>query len=104
MLGQAQLTLRDVINFTKKNNFDVNFLEKVKVSLSYSIAITKRSYLLPFTFCFNCCTVAATGVERRIQVQTGQLLCLAEYPRCNGWRGFPGGQRCALQQRCVPIG
>lgn len=34
MLGQAQLTLRDVINFTKKNNFDVNFLEKVKVSLS----------------------------------------------------------------------
>ena len=68
MLGQAQLTLRDVINFTKKNNFDVNFLEKVKVSLSYSIAVTKHSFLLPFTFCSNCCAVAATRVERRIQV------------------------------------
>lgn len=34
MLGQAQLTLRDVINFTKKNKFDINFLEKIKVNRS----------------------------------------------------------------------
>ena len=34
MLGQAQLTLRDVISFTKKNTFNVNFLEKIKVIIS----------------------------------------------------------------------
>lgn len=33
MLGQAQLNLRDVINFTKRSNFDINFLEKIKVLL-----------------------------------------------------------------------
>lgn len=34
MLGQAQLTLRDVVHFTKKNTFDINFLEKIKVNSS----------------------------------------------------------------------
>ena len=31
MLGQAQLFLRDVANFTKRSVFDVNFVEKIKV-------------------------------------------------------------------------
>jgi hypothetical protein len=31
MLGQAQLFLRDVVEFTKKATFDVNFVEKIKV-------------------------------------------------------------------------
>jgi hypothetical protein len=33
MLGQAQLFLRDVVEFTKKATFDVNFVEKIKVSV-----------------------------------------------------------------------
>lgn len=33
MLGQAQLELRDVTQFTKKATFDLNFVEKIKVSM-----------------------------------------------------------------------
>lgn len=33
MLGQAQLELRDVTKFTKKATFDLNFVEKIKVSM-----------------------------------------------------------------------
>jgi hypothetical protein len=31
MLGQAQLSLRDIQEFTKKGRFDVNFMDKIKV-------------------------------------------------------------------------
>ena len=33
MLGQAQLTLRDIVDFTKKRSFDITFSEKIKVKL-----------------------------------------------------------------------
>lgn len=41
MLGQAQLFLRDVANFTKKGVYDVNFVEKIKVAdvISFCICV-----------------------------------------------------------------
>jgi hypothetical protein len=39
MLGQAQLSLRDIKEFTKKGKFDVSFMDKIKVS---SCTLTRR--------------------------------------------------------------
>jgi hypothetical protein len=64
MLGQAQLTLRDIVDFTKKNTFDVNFLDKIKVVLSvFGFDFFSFSLLLCLPFYI---IVSACGVEGRV--------------------------------------
>ena len=58
MLGQAQLSLRDVTDFTKKGVYQSSFMEKIKVrQLSEPALLLLSSLIVSYTshYIYNVC-------------------------------------------------